>query len=96
MVLAIVMLLSVWSIEAQQFSLTDGMTAATTQTLVLVGYVRNFVYAISAIVAIYGAFIVFQKFQNGERDTNKAIATWGGAFIFFFAAGFVIDSAFGL
>ena len=90
------MLLFTVAASAQQFNLSDGLDDATQAASGLVSNLKTFMWVISAIVAIYGSFQVFQKFQNGERDTNKSVATWAGAFIFFFAAGFIIESAFGV
>lgn len=51
---------------------------------------------IAGLVAIFGIFRVYSKYQNGDQDTNKAIAQFGGAFIFLIAAGFVVKTFFGL
>lgn len=82
--------------SAQTFDLTGGIEEATQEVSGLIPVLRNFLWILSALVALYGSYAIYQKFQNQERDTNKAIATWAGAFIFLFVAGFVINSAFGL
>lgn len=51
---------------------------------------------IAGLVAIFGIFRVYSKYQNGDQDTNKAIAQFGGAFIFLIAAGFIVKTFFGL
>ena len=51
---------------------------------------------IAGLVAIFGILRVYSKYQNGDQDTNKAIAQFGGAFIFLIAAGFVVKTFFGL
>lgn len=51
---------------------------------------------IAGLVAVFGIFRVFSKYQNGDQDTNKAIAQFGGAFIFLIAAGFIVKTFFGL
>ncbi|POS00908.1 uncharacterized protein DUF4134 [Flavobacterium croceum DSM 17960] len=81
---------------AQSNTLTTALQQATTQTSSLANSVKLFLYALAAIVALYGAFKVFTKHQNGDQDTSKAMGQWAFAFIFLVVAGYVIGGVFGV
>lgn len=81
-------------ILAQSGDLKSGIDDATEQVLEIVQPVKLFLYAIAAVIGVFGALRVYSKFQNQDNDVYKAAGTYGFAFIFLIAAGFIIDSLF--
>lgn len=92
-VLLIVLLLVVNYATAQD-PLGEGLDQATNNLSSNFSKIRNFLYILSAVVASYGAIKVYGKFQNQDQDTTKAMGLYGFGFIFFFAAGYIIDATF--
>jgi Domain of unknown function (DUF4134) len=54
------------------------------------------IYIIAAIVGMIGAFKVYNKWQNGEQDVQKAAVGWFGSFLFLIIANTVLRSVFGI
>jgi len=76
--------------------LAAGIADATAEMTAVFAPLKTFLYIMAAIVGIFGAVRVFNKFQNGDQDTNKAMGQWGFAFIFLIAAGIIISAVFGV
>jgi len=77
-----------------QDALGQGLDNATRSLTSNISKIRNLLYAISAIIALFGAVKVYSKFQNQDQDTSKAAAVYGFAFVFFFTAGYIVDAVF--
>jgi len=77
-------------------SLGTALSKATSELSPIVNNVALFLNVIAAFVGFFGIFRVYSKYQNGDQDTNKAIAQFGGAFIFLIAASYIIKSFFGI
>src|ERR1700744_3747388 len=73
-----------------------GINSATTQVKSYFSAGCNLMYAIGAVVGIIGAVKVFNKWNNGEPDTNKVAAAWFGSCIFLVVVATVLKSFFGL
>ncbi|MEM1003507.1 MAG: DUF4134 family protein [Bacteroidota bacterium] len=56
--------------------------------------IRNFLWVLSGLVAAYGAFKVYTKFQNNDQDTTKAAGVYFCGFIFLLVSGFIINGSF--
>lgn len=55
---------------------------------------KTFLWVLAAIVAIYGGFNVYSKYQAQDQDAAKAAAKFGFAFVFITAAGFIVEAVF--
>jgi hypothetical protein len=66
-----------------------GLTAATTQ---LRRFLAPLMYVIGAAVGLWGAIRVYNKWQGGDQDTQKALVQWLAAFIFLMVAATVITA----
>jgi len=73
-----------------------GINSATTQVKSYFDAGCNLMYAIGAVVGIIGAIKVFNKWNNGEPDTNKVAAAWFGSCVFLVVVATVLKSFFGL
>lgn len=76
--------------------LTNALNAGANDVKGVYSGLVNILNIIAGLVAMFGIFRVYSKYQNGDQDTNKSIAQFGGAFIFLIAAGFVVKTFFGL
>src|SRR6476661_8954776 len=56
----------------------------------------NLMYAIGAVSGIIGAVKVYQKWNQGDHDTNKVAAAWFGSCVFLVIVATVLKSFFGL
>ena len=74
--------------------LGSGLDQATTNLTSNMVKIKKFLYIIAGIIATYGTIIVYGKFQNQDQDTSKAMGKFGFGFVFFAAAGYIIDAAF--
>lgn len=81
---------------AQQFDLGSGIDEGNTAVRSLIPNLKYLLWAIAGIIGIFGSVKVYSKFHNNDQDAYKSVGQYGFAFIFLLAAGFVIDSAFGL
>lgn len=57
---------------------------------------KNLLFAVAALIALIGAVRVYQKWNNGDQDVNKAAMGWFGSAIFILAAALAITSLFGV
>lgn len=76
--------------------LTTALNAGATDVKGVYAGLVNILNIIAGLVAVFGIFRVYNKYQNGDQDTNKEIAKFGGAFIFLITASFVVKTFFGL
>lgn len=74
---------------------TAGIQKATTEIRAFFQPLTLLMYAIAAVIGVYGAIRVFNKWQAGDQDTQKALVQWLGAFIFVMVAASVIQSFVG-
>jgi len=74
----------------------SGINSATTQVKGYFDAGCNLMYAIGAVVGIIGAVRVFNKWNQGEPDTNKVAAAWFGSCIFLVVVATILKSFFGL
>lgn len=74
--------------------LAGGIEQATEEIQTIIEPVKYFLYAIAAVIAVFGALRVYSKFQNQDNDVYKAAGTYGFAFIFLIAATYLVDSIF--
>lgn len=81
-------------ISSAQMDLDQGLQDAADELESVIVPLRAFLYIIAAIVGIFGGIKVYTKFQNQDQDTTKAAGTYGFAFIFLMAAGYLIDAIF--
>ncbi|MDR1898280.1 MAG: DUF4134 domain-containing protein [Prevotellaceae bacterium] len=88
--------------SGQAFAQTTGginkaKTALTTVTSDISGLfelVSKFMFAIAAICALVGAFIVYSKWNSGDQQSTKLAAAWFGSGLFLLAAGIFIKAIF--
>jgi len=93
--LVIALLIPFYDLLAQQSpSIFDGIDDATDNIKTNYPKIRNFLWAMSAIVGVYGAFKVYAKFHNQDQDTTKAAGIYFCGFIFLLVAGFIINGSF--
>ena len=74
----------------------SGINSATTQVKGYFDAGCNLMYAIGAVVGIIGAVRVFNKWNQGEPDTNKVAAAWFGSCVFLVVVATILKSFFGL
>jgi hypothetical protein len=74
----------------------SGINSATTQVKGYFDAGCNLMYAIGAVVGIIGAIRVFNKWNQGEPDTNKVAAAWFGSCVFLVVVATILKSFFGL
>lgn len=55
---------------------------------------KRFLWALAALVALYGVFNVYSKYQSQDQDAPKAAARFGFGFIFLIASGFIVEAVF--
>lgn len=60
------------------------------------GPAKNILFAVAAVIALIGAIRVYQKWNNGDQDVNKAAMGWFGSAIFLLAAALAISTLFGV
>lgn len=64
---------------SQVFAAADPFAQATGEIKGYQESVRNLLYAIAAVIALVGAFSVYNKMTNGDQDVKKTIMlTLGG------------------
>lgn len=74
-----------------------GVGAITKATQTFSGYldpVQKLLYAISAIIAVIGAFTIFNKLQNGDQDVKKTILQVVGGCVAFMAMAAALPQFF--
>jgi hypothetical protein len=70
----------------------SGLTAAATQLRLFLVPLSTLMYVIGAAVGLWGAIRVYNKWQAGDQDTQKALVQWLAAFIFLMVAATVITA----
>lgn len=69
-----------------------GLTAAAQQLRRFLAPLSSLMYVIGAAVGLWGAIRVYNKWQAGDQDTQKALVQWLAAFIFLMVAATVITA----
>lgn len=92
--LAGVLFLPVISSYAQDMGLNQGIDQASTQLQSVFQSVKTFLFILAAIVALYGGFNVYSKYQSQDQDAAKAAAKFGFGFVFLMAAAFIVEAVF--
>jgi len=77
-----------------QNGLSQGIDEATEQLNEVFDSVKTFLFVLAAIVALYGGFNVYSKYQAQDQDSAKSAAKFGFAFIFIMASAFVVEAVF--
>ena len=77
-----------------QTKVQTGIESATSQITGLFDTCTKLMYAVCAILAIIGAFNVYNKWTSGDPDVTKSAAGWFGGMIFVGVAATVIRAAF--
>jgi len=76
----------------------DGGTAGITKaTETVTGYfdpATKLMYAVAAVLGLIGAIKVFQKWSNGDPDTQKVAAGWFGSCIFLVVVSVILRAFF--
>lgn len=73
-----------------------GINSATSQVKSYFDAGCSLMYAIGSVVGIIGAIRVFNKWNQGEPDTNKVAAAWFGSCVFLVVVATILKSFFGL
>ena len=71
-----------------------GITDATSMVTSYFAPLTKLIYAVGAVVGLFGGIKVYQKFSSGDPDTSKTAASWFGACIFLVIVGVVLESFF--
>lgn len=95
-VLGMLLVTSTFFAQGDAKSLGSALSKATSDLSPIVNNVALFLNVIAAFVGFFGIYRVYSKYQNGDQDTNKAIAQFGGAFVFLIAASYIVKSFFGI
>jgi hypothetical protein len=90
-----------FTFSGQAFAQTTGLskaksalTTTTTEISGLFDLVSKFMFAIAAICALVGAFIVYSKWNSGDQQSTKLAAAWFGSGLFLLAAGVFVRAIF--
>lgn len=74
----------------------EGFTEATRVVSGYFGKGIILMYGIGAVVGIVGAIKVYNKWNNGDQDTNKVASAWFGSCIFLVVVATVLKGFFGV
>ena len=80
-----------------QGGLGAGTTGINDATAAITNYFDPFtllIYAIAAVVGLYGAIKVFSKWNSGDQDTQKSAMSWFGSCIFLVVVSTVLRAFF--
>lgn len=69
-----------------------GLLTAAAQLRRFLAPLSTLMYVIGAAVGLWGAIRVYNKWQAGDQDTQKALVQWLAAFIFLMVAATVITA----
>jgi uncharacterized protein (DUF2062 family) len=86
-----------FSALAQPAGIQRGAATLTAQTTALQAYidpVTTVMYIGAAIVGIIGAFRVYTRWQQGERDVIAAAGGWFGSMLFILIANTIVRAMF--
>lgn len=73
---------------------TAALTAATTGVKTWFAPVSALIWVIAAIVGVIGGFRIYNKWQNGDQDVQKAAVGWFGSVLFLLAIGAIVTTVF--
>lgn len=74
--------------------ITGALNSAKSQVSSVMTSVSNFLWIIAGIVAVFGAFKVFSKYQNQDQDTMKSLGVWAGGVIALVILNLIIKAVF--
>lgn len=80
--------------QNQNINLASGIGSAADELQGIFTALKTFLFILAAIVALYGAFNVYSKYQAQDQDAAKSAAKFGFAFVFIMAAAFIIEAVF--
>ena len=72
------------------------VTQATSDIEAYVEPVGGLIQMIGAVVGIVGGVRIYNKWTNGDNDTNKELIGWAGACVFLLLVPTIISAFFGL
>jgi hypothetical protein len=72
----------------------EGLESAKTGLTGVFSALQIVLYAVAAIVGLYGGFRCYSKWQHGDKEIGKDIAGWAGACIFIVVMGTVLKTIF--
>ncbi len=75
---------------------TAGINEANDQVRSYFDPGADLMYACGAIVGLFGAVKVYQKWNAGDHDTGKVAAAWFGSCVFLVVVATVIKAFFGV
>lgn len=93
---AIALASNICSTYAQVDKIQQGLNDATSDVKKLFGNATDLLYVVCAILALVGAFNVYNKWTSGDQDTTKSAAGWIGGIIFVFVAITILKKVFGV
>ena len=73
---------------------TSALDAASAGVKTWFKPVTSLIWVIAAIIGVIGGFRIYNKWQNGDQDVQKAAVGWFGSVLFLLAIGAVISSVF--
>lgn len=73
---------------------TSALDAASAGVKTWFKPVTSLIWVIAAIVGVIGGFRIYNKWQNGDQDVQKAAVGWFGSVLFLLAIGAVISTVF--
>ncbi len=93
----ILVMVTVSRAEAQTADGNNGINQANTLIRSYFQTGTQLMYAIGALVGLFGAIRVFVLWNSGHRDEmNRAAAAWFGSCVFLVVVALIIQSFFGL
>ena len=82
---------------SQTFAQGNGLAGINEATSMVTSYFdpgTKLIYAIGAVVGLFGGIKVYGKFSSGDPDTSKTAASWFGACIFLIVSATILRSFF--
>jgi hypothetical protein len=76
--------------------LTTSISNVTTKLTAVFKSVTTLLYIVAAICGIVGIIQVYNKWQSGDPNTTKIVASWFGAAIFVALAATILKTIFGI
>lgn len=70
------------------------INTATTELKTYFAPVVTLVYVIAAIIGVVGGFRIYNKWQNGDQDVQKAAVGWIGSILFLLAIAAILQAVF--
>lgn len=67
------------SATARADSIYDGISDAGNAIYGYLPFVQSLGYTLTCIIGLLGAFVIFYRIQNADRNIKKSILAWGGS-----------------